>query len=444
MNANFKTFQAWANRNTNTLPILDYVKVESGIATISDLETTVQFTADLKDGYYAIRMNEPFFIKELDDHYPAGPIMVKTLASAEISASVILQYNSLRADDALRPVMNGIYISSEGICASDAHVLRYATNFAYKIDDNFDAILPAVTPLLARCKVSPTELITLNTFECEKGYKHLRCYFSDCILTTRAIEGKYPNYISVVPTSMTDRKFISLSVATIQEMTKTAKAFKIELAKVSDAGMTIENIDFNLKKKWVAPTRIECPKRKPDGVIMPMMVGEDFVADSSDNYLIGLNPVRLSQFITLFKGNVILGFEEPSRPICVWLESSERPAAAKQKATPKPKAYQPDPAPRNPKALAPIPDPTPAPVPEPTPIPEPKRQPKWANAPTEFVLVDYSPKAVALFGPTKAIKNKLMELHGAFSPYLRLNKEPTPGWVFSKKRESAVRELIAS
>lgn len=62
---------------------------------------------------------------------------------------------------------------------------------------------------------------------------------------------------------------------------------------------------------------------------------------------------------------------------------------------------------------------------------------------TGLIVVDYSEKAIAVFGDTKLIKEQLIAMHGAFCRHLRYNNEPTPGWVFSRKREEAVRQLIA-
>jgi hypothetical protein len=70
--------------------------------------------------------------------------------------------------------------------------------------------------------------------------------------------------------------------------------------------------------------------------------------------------------------------------------------------------------------------------------------PRKTPIPTGILIVDYSPKSIALFGNTKPIKQQLLDLHGSFNRHLRYNNEPTPGWVFSKKRESAIRQLIAS
>lgn len=58
-------------------------------------------------------------------------------------------------------------------------------------------------------------------------------------------------------------------------------------------------------------------------------------------------------------------------------------------------------------------------------------------------VVDYSEKAVAVFGDTKAIKEQLKELGGRFNPSLNYNGEKRAGWMFSKKQADKVKELIA-
>lgn len=58
-------------------------------------------------------------------------------------------------------------------------------------------------------------------------------------------------------------------------------------------------------------------------------------------------------------------------------------------------------------------------------------------------IVDYSEKAIAVFGDTKAIKDQLKELGGRFNPSLNYNGEKRAGWIFSKKQTDKLRELLA-
>lgn len=59
-------------------------------------------------------------------------------------------------------------------------------------------------------------------------------------------------------------------------------------------------------------------------------------------------------------------------------------------------------------------------------------------------MVDYSERAIAVFGDTKAVKEQLKELGGRFNPSLNYNGEKRAGWIFSKKKADEVRSLMAS
>jgi len=50
-------------------------------------------------------------------------------------------------------------------------------------------------------------------------------------------------------------------------------------------------------------------------------------------------------------------------------------------------------------------------------------------------LVEYSAKAVAVFGDTKAIKDELKAMGGRFNSRLTLNGKRLAGWIFSKSQE---------
>lgn len=58
-------------------------------------------------------------------------------------------------------------------------------------------------------------------------------------------------------------------------------------------------------------------------------------------------------------------------------------------------------------------------------------------------IVDYSEKAIAVFGDTKAIKDQLKDLGGRFNPALNYDGEKRAGWIFSKEQADKVRELLA-
>jgi hypothetical protein len=59
-----------------------------------------------------------------------------------------------------------------------------------------------------------------------------------------------------------------------------------------------------------------------------------------------------------------------------------------------------------------------------------------------FMIVDYSEKALAVFGDTKAVKDRLKALGGRFNPQLTHQGVKQAGWIFSKKREEQLRNTL--
>lgn len=57
---------------------------------------------------------------------------------------------------------------------------------------------------------------------------------------------------------------------------------------------------------------------------------------------------------------------------------------------------------------------------------------------SKYQIVDYSDKAIAVVGDTKEIKDQLKALGGRYNPKLSCGA----GWIFSKKVEDKVRELL--
>ena len=60
----------------------------------------------------------------------------------------------------------------------------------------------------------------------------------------------------------------------------------------------------------------------------------------------------------------------------------------------------------------------------------------------DYIIVDYSEKAIAVFGDTRAIKDDLKALGGRFNPKLTHDNEKKAGWIFSKSREEEVCNLL--
>jgi len=61
---------------------------------------------------------------------------------------------------------------------------------------------------------------------------------------------------------------------------------------------------------------------------------------------------------------------------------------------------------------------------------------------SSFFIVDYSPKALAIFGDTRPIKEQLKALGGRFNPRLTHNEKKQAGWIFQKTKEVEIRNLL--
>jgi hypothetical protein len=59
-----------------------------------------------------------------------------------------------------------------------------------------------------------------------------------------------------------------------------------------------------------------------------------------------------------------------------------------------------------------------------------------------FEIVDYSEKAIALFGDTKAIKDLLSAMGGKFNPRLTYGDSKKAGWIFSRIKRSELEGVL--
>jgi hypothetical protein len=75
-------------------------------------------------------------------------------------------------------------------------------------------------------------------------------------------------------------------------------------------------------------------------------------------------------------------------------------------------------------------------------LPEQEQPKETTKINGSFQIVDYSEKAIAVFGDTKPIKDHLKQLGGRFNPFLNFNNSKTAGWVFSKLKRNEVETLL--
>ena len=143
------------------------------------------------------------FTAQNGDEYPRSQQIPDNATVINIDATV-LNDNLTRslfatAQDELRPVMNGIYfdLTADGLAvvASDGHKLVRNKNFNIKSETPAAFILPKKPATLLKNVLGKEQEEVVIKFDDRTA----EISFAEGVLTCRLIEGRYPNYNSVIP-----------------------------------------------------------------------------------------------------------------------------------------------------------------------------------------------------------------------------------------------------
>jgi DNA polymerase-3 subunit beta len=168
-------------------------------------EQPVTFDVSLEQNLVKISYQNGLFSLPIDnaDEYPvAQPVgdFAKTITlSNSILAENINRSIFATAQDELRPVMNGIYFDLTAdhlaVVASDGHKLVRNKVFSIKSDEPSAFILPKKPAnLLKNLLGKDGGDVTIRFDE-----RNAEVNYGDGVLQCRLIEGRYPNYNSVIP-----------------------------------------------------------------------------------------------------------------------------------------------------------------------------------------------------------------------------------------------------
>ena len=168
-------------------------------------EQPITFAVDTEQNLAKITYQNGLFSLPIEnaDEYPVAQT-VSDSATTIVIADQLLLDNINRslfatAQDELRPVMNGIYFDLTPDClaivASDGHKLVRNKLFAVKSDQPASFILPKKpATLLKNLLGKEGGDVTIRFDE-----RNAEVNYGDGIITCRLIEGRYPNYNSVIP-----------------------------------------------------------------------------------------------------------------------------------------------------------------------------------------------------------------------------------------------------
>ncbi len=143
------------------------------------------------------------FIGLKSEEYPQPKPLNETAVSISFDSQILLSGINrtvfATADDELRPVMNGIFfdISTENLTfvASDGHKLVRVASSDVKAESNASFILPKKPANLLRSVLPKEDGEVIVTFDENHAIIKLSKYNMLC----RFVEGRYPNYNSVIP-----------------------------------------------------------------------------------------------------------------------------------------------------------------------------------------------------------------------------------------------------
>ena len=181
----------------NNRTILDAVKELPEQPLTIDVETSsLAIKVIYQNGIYN-------FTAQNADEYPIVQRMPEgttnlTLPSGVLADSITRTLFAT-AQEELRPVMNGIYfdLSPEALAlvASDGHKLVRDKNFKIQTEQPRSFILPKKPATLLKNILAKDDSDVIIRFD----DRNAEIIFTDTVLSCRLIEGRYPNYNSVIP-----------------------------------------------------------------------------------------------------------------------------------------------------------------------------------------------------------------------------------------------------
>ena len=240
----------------------------------NNLEITVQYM----NGKYSL-------MGQNADDYPEAPSLGENTVDLSVGTDLLLGNINrclfATADDELRPVMNGIYfdISADDITlvASDGHKLVRCKNFQAHGEGKSAFILPKKPANMLKNLLPKEEGDVRICFDDRNATFTTDNYYLIC----RLIEGRYPNYNSVIPQNNPHRAtidrtgFISALRRVSVFSSQASSLIKLNLT-LDTMKISAQDIDFSTS----AEETVEC---QYDGNAMSIGFKSNFLIDILNN-----------------------------------------------------------------------------------------------------------------------------------------------------------------
>ncbi len=214
-------------------------------------DSSYEITVKYQNGEYKM-------VGQNADEYPTPAVLKEDAVSLSIPAQILSDGLArtifATADDELRPVMNGIFfdINEEGatFVASDGHKLVCNRNSNVKADGKSSFILPKKPASLFRSLISKeAESITI-----EFDSRIARFSLPEFRMVCRLIDGRYPNYGSVIPQNnphrlLIDRQSLLTALRRVSVFSPASSGLvKLHIEK-DNVDISAQDIDFSTSAK---------------------------------------------------------------------------------------------------------------------------------------------------------------------------------------------------
>jgi DNA polymerase-3 subunit beta len=204
------------------------------------------------------------------------------------------------ADDELRPVMNGIYMDIKNdnltFVASDGHRLsKFVDNTLTGLQAESFILHRDAVPVLIKLLLVTDEESEVNI---QSNNRNVVFAIDDTIVTVRLIEGRYPNYNSVIP--QTNDKKMSID-------SKELQAILARLNTVSNSNSKMIKIDAGTEQTVFYAQDVDLNKSAK----------EETPYTCSSPIAIGCKGTFLQELIGNVAGEVIFSFSDPNRAMLI-------------------------------------------------------------------------------------------------------------------------------
>lgn len=239
-----------------------------------NLEITVKY----QNGQYSL-------MGQNADEYPQAPGLganaVNVTLDAAVLATGINRSLFATADDELRPVMNGIYfdITTEDITfvASDGHKLVRNKTLAAHGDEKAAFILPKKPATLLK------NLLPKEQGDIQIGFDNRNATFTmeNYRMVCRLIEGRYPNYNSVIPQDNPYR--ITIDRAMLISALRRVSVFSSQASSLIKLGLSKDRIQISAQDIDFSTSAEETLICQYDGNPMSIGFKSTFLIDILNN-----------------------------------------------------------------------------------------------------------------------------------------------------------------